>query len=223
MAIIAFDLDGTLVDSVPDLHIAVNALLISLDKPETSLDAVRGWVGNGMEVLVARALANDVNASPDDSEYFASALRKFKLEYARTEHKASCVYPGVEAALSQLTQLGYKLAVVTNKAEAYARALLDTLDLSPYFELLLGGDSVENKKPAPDGLHQVKQHFGVNATEILMVGDSENDIIAAHQFGCPVIAVSYGYNYGRDIALTKPDRIVDTFSAVVHAVDDLKG
>lgn len=207
-AAVLFDLDGTLVDSVPDIAVAVDAMLAALGRAPAGEQRVRFWVGNGGRMLVRRALAGDVAGVADDDPQLPAALELFFAHYGRSNGAASRLYPGVADALAALSARGLPMAVITNKPHRFIEPLFTALGINHHFRLLLGGDSLPVKKPDPAPLLLACARLGVAPPAALMVGDSRNDIEAARAAGCPVVAVDYGYNYGRPIAAEHPDRVI---------------
>ena len=210
-----FDLDGTLVDSAPDLALALNHTLSTLDYETYSAEIIRSWVGNGAQTLVRRGLSGSI--LPDDNiepELFAKALDIFLDFYSQNLCVETITYPNVLATLKRLKKEGYRLALVTNKPYAFIEPLLEGLELTGLFELCLGGDSLPKRKPDPMPLLHVCEALGVKAFECVMVGDSKNDILAAKAAKMHSIGVSYGYNYGEKINIYKPENVVDGFSAI---------
>jgi phosphoglycolate phosphatase len=205
---VLFDLDGTLVDSVPDIAVAVDAMLLQLGRRPAGEDRVRGWVGNGGRMLVRRALAFDVAGIADDDPQLPEALAVFFAQYQLSNGQASRLYAGVAEALDGLAAGGLPMAVITNKPHRYIEPLFAQLGILPHFPVLIGGDTLPVKKPDPAPLFLACEQLGVAPARALMVGDSVNDIEAARAAGCPVVAVDYGYNYGRPIAEAGPDRVM---------------
>lgn len=210
---IFFDLDGTLVDSVPDLTAAVNVMLRQLDLPMREEAQVRTWVGNGMDNLIRRALANDM-AGRADPELFARARPLYKAAYADHISVYSELYPGAHEGLAELRAAGFPLACVTNKAAEFALPLLDRLGIGHFFATVVGGECIPHPKPAPDALLLCAERLGIPVPQGLMVGDSLNDVGAARNAGCPVVCVPYGYNHGRDIREAEPDAVIDSIAAL---------
>ncbi len=211
--LILIDLDGTLVDSVPDLAWAVDRTMAHLGRPVHGADKVRNWVGNGVERLVKRALTEDLHAEPE-AVLFAQALPVFMDYYHQANGKYSRLFPGVEAGLAALAEQGFRLACVTNKAEAFTLPLLEALGVLPRFELVVSGDTTAHKKPHPQPLLHAARHFGIAPAQGLMVGDSMHDVEAARNAGFQVVAVSYGYNHGEDIRAAEPDAVVDSLEQI---------
>jgi phosphoglycolate phosphatase len=190
-----FDLDGTLVDSVPDLAAAIDAMLADLGLPAAGPLRVRGWVGEGAAMLVRRALAGVVNAAPADIEaaQVEAALERFLIHYDRCCCHATRLYDGVEEALHGLAQRGLLLACVTNKPERFTQRLLRHFGLDQLLRVSVGGDSLATRKPDPEPLRVAAARLGVPLASCGMVGDSSIDVAAARAAGIPAIAVTYGY------------------------------
>ncbi len=210
---ILIDLDGTLVDSVPDLAWAVDRTLEALGRPPAGEDKVRDWVGNGVERLVKRALTGTLHDDPEPA-LFEEALPIFTRHYHEINGRLSRPFPGVTQGLEALSELGIPLGCVTNKAEAFTLPLLEKLGLRPHFQLVVSGDTTPHKKPHPEPLLHAARHFGAPPESGLMVGDSRHDVEAARNAGFRVIAVSYGYNHGEDIRQAKPDAVVDRMDQI---------
>lgn len=211
---VAFDLDGTLVDSVPDLTAATRATLAQLGLPDCSEQQVRGWIGNGAPMLIRRAMAF-ASAQPVTDEMLADAMPIFMQHYQHYLHQYSRLYPNVKQVLTTLRQQGLHLAVVTNKPQRFAEPLLAEFDIADCFELILGGDALPKMKPDPLPLQHLLSHFNLPASALLMVGDSRNDILAAKAAGVVSIGLTYGYNYGEDIALSGPEAVCEHFSDIL--------
>lgn len=206
--LVMFDLDGTLLDSVPDLAAAVDVTLARLGRPAAGVEQVQHWVGNGALVLVRRALAGQVDHSGVSEQDANEALEIFLQAYAGS-HSASRVYPGVREALDWLTQHQVELALITNKPEQFVAPLLEEKGLGHYFRWIIGGDTLAQKKPDPAGILHVLRLSGVTPAEALFVGDSRTDVQAAQAAGVPCVAVSYGYNHGQPISAEQPTMVVD--------------
>lgn len=227
IALVAFDLDGTLIDSVPDLAIAVDAALGELGLPAAGEARVRDWVGNGSRVLMERALINAPplrsvpGASPGGaSTDIAPALLErahaaFLAHYGRDPGAHTRLYPGARECLDALRERGLPLALVTNKPHAFIAPLLEGLGLAGHFALCLGGDSLAEKKPHPAPLLHVAAHFGVAPQACLMVGDSRHDIAAGRAAGFRTLAVPYGYNHGEPVRESGPDGVVESLAELV--------
>lgn len=202
-----FDLDGTLVDSAPDMAVAVDRMLADRGHPPAGEEQVRDWVGNGGRLLVMRALTGDPEGAPPEAETQA-ALAAFLAYYGERLCVHSRLYPGVREALDRLRTDGYRLACVTNKPEALSRRLLDDLGLGEHFPVVVGGDTLATRKPDAAPLAHAMAALGVSPAETLMVGDSRADVEAGRNAGTGVIGVPYGYSQGVSIEDLGPDAVV---------------
>ncbi len=208
---VLIDVDGTLVDSVPDLAYCVDEMLKQLGMIPYGEGEVRHWVGNGVERLVRRALIGQLEGEPDDS-LFEKGYPIFMELYKKNTSKRSCLYPGVKEGMEYLKASGYKLGCVTNKAAEFTHPLLKDLGLFEYFESVVSGDTLEKKKPDPMPLLYSAEKMGVAAEESLMLGDSISDVKAARAAGFQIICMSYGYNHGVDIREAEPDAVIDSMT-----------
>ena len=215
---VLIDVDGTLVDSVPDLAFCIDEMLKQLDMPVRGETRVRHWVGNGVERLVKRGLINELNGEPDEDLY-NKALPIFRALYAENTSKRSCLYDGVIEALDFLKTTGVKIGCVTNKASEFTLPILRDLAISDYFETVLCGDMVARKKPDPLPLLQSAEALGVSATVSMMLGDSMSDVKAARAAGFSIVCMSYGYNHGEDIRDYHPDAVIDSMAEIKDIVD----
>ncbi|CAD5108200.1 phosphoglycolate phosphatase [Zestomonas carbonaria] len=206
--LVMFDLDGTLIDSVPDLAAAVDCMLHALGRPAAGIDAVRDWVGNGAKVLVRRALAGDIDHCAVSDEEAERALALFMDAYSGS-HTLSRVYPGVRTTLKWLKKQGVEMALITNKPEQFVGPLLDDMKIGRYFRWIIGGDTLPQQKPDPAALLFVMQMAEIKAEDAVFIGDSRNDVLAARAAGVPCVALSYGYNHGRPIAEESPALVID--------------
>lgn len=206
---VLIDLDGTLVDSVPDLAYCADAMMQQLELPLCGEGRVREWVGNGVERLVKRALINQLDGEPAPA-LFAQALPIFMALYAQNTSKRSNLYPGVREGLDYLYGAGYKLGCVTNKAAAFTEPLLKDMGIAHYFLTVVSGDTVAKKKPDPMPLLHAATLLGVEPRHALMVGDSMNDVKAARAAGFQIVCLTYGYNHGIDIRESYPDAVIDS-------------
>ena len=216
--LLIFDLDGTLINSALDLALAVNYMLQTLELDTFEEEIIHGWVGNGALILVQRALSGDrtVDVSLDDA-YVQKALKVFLDYYEKNLCNATVAYPNVFSTLNTLKQ-NYSLAIVTNKPFAFVASILKTLKMDALFELILGGDSLSEKKPHPMPLLHVCETLGIPVDASVMIGDSKNDILAANACAMQSVGVTYGYNYGEDIAMYEPSVIIDDFSELLKAL-----
>ncbi len=207
--LVIFDLDGTLVDTVPDIAVALNAALADVVLPAVTEAETRRWVGNGARVLCGRAIARSDRDTADPRKA-DELLERFLHRYAEHACEASRVYDGAEETLQWLRTQGCRLACVTNKPLEHTQILLHALELRALFDLVLGGDSLPARKPDPLPLRECLRHFGVTAREALMVGDSINDIAAARAAGIDCACVTYGYNQGRDVRALGAALVIDS-------------
>jgi len=205
---ILFDVDGTLVDSVPDLAWCVDQMMQQLGLPLRGEGKVRNWVGNGVEALVRRALIDQMDGEPD-AELFARAYPLFLELYADNTSKRSHLYPGVPETLESLKKAGYPLGSVTNKAEQFTIPLLRELGIHDYFSIVISGNTLPRKKPDPLPLLHAAEFFSVQPQNALMIGDSVSDVKAARAAGFNIVCMSYGYNHGVDIREANPDAVID--------------
>ena len=208
---VLIDLDGTLVDSVPDLAYCTDAMMQQLGLPARGEARVREWVGNGVERLVKRALINQLDGEPD-AALFAQALPIFMALYAQNTSTRSNLYPGVREGLDYLHGAGYKLGCVTNKAAAFTEPLLKDMGIRHYFLAVVSGDTVAKKKPDPMPLLHAATLLGVEPRHALMVGDSMSDVKAARAAGFQIACLTYGYNHGIDIRESHPDAVIDSMA-----------
>jgi len=219
--LVLIDLDGTLIDSVPDLAYAVDTMMAILELPQRGEKRVRQWVGNGIERLVKRALIGELNGEPDQALY-ESALPLFKKAYMQCNGIHSQLYPHVREGLDWLKANHYTIACVTNKAEQFTLPLLKKLAIHDDFALIISGDSLPKKKPDPLPLLHAAKHFNILPQEALMIGDSMNDVQAARAANFHVICVPYGYNHGEDIHLAKPDAVIESFADLSQILAEYK-
>ena len=214
---VLIDVDGTLVDSVPDLHYCVDEMMKALDMPLRGEARVRTWVGNGVERLVRRALTDSLDGEPDDA-LFERAYPIFLDLYAENTSKRSKLYPGVIEGLDYLQSQGYKLGCVTNKAEQFTVPLLRDLGVHDRFAIIVSGDTLAEKKPHPMPLLHAAKFFAVAPEKALMLGDSVSDVKAARAAGFQIICMSYGYNHGNDIRDARPDAVIDSMAELCHLI-----
>jgi phosphoglycolate phosphatase len=206
---ILIDLDGTLVDSVPDLAYCVDEMMKRLGLPTRGEAKVRQWVGNGVERLVRRALIDRLDGEPDEV-LFQQAYPIYLELYAANTSARSHLYEGVREGMAWITAQGFKLGCVTNKAEQFTLPLLQDLGIYDYFAVVISGDSLPAKKPDPLPLLHAAQFFGVVPENALMIGDSISDVKAARAAGFQIVCMSYGYNHGIDIREANPDAVIDS-------------
>ncbi|WP_130832292.1 phosphoglycolate phosphatase [[Erwinia] mediterraneensis] len=214
---LAFDLDGTLVDSAPGLADAIDRTLADLQLPAAGVARVSTWIGNGADVMMTRALSWALNREPQPEEQ-RDARALFDKHYADTVEAGSTLFPQVTATLQALHARGLPLAIVTNKPSAFVAPLLSSLGIADYFSLIIGGDDVVVKKPHPAAIFLVLGKFGLLPQELLFVGDSRNDILAARAAGVPNVGMTFGYNYGEPIATSQPDVTLNAFDELLPVI-----
>ncbi len=202
---VLFDLDGTLVDSIPDLAWAVDQTCAELGLPPRGIESVRQWVGNGIRTLVGRVLANAMTPSADTATVDV-AYEVFSRHYATHCCTDSMVYPTVQDTLVTLKETGYNLAVITNKQTCFTERTMMRLGWENIFDLVLSFDSLPHAKPHPLPLRHAIETLGGPA---IFVGDSATDVAAARNAEIPIIAMSYGYNHGDPIDVANPDVVID--------------
>ncbi len=206
-----FDLDGTLVDSVPDIANAANLMLDQLGLARADDQDLRKWVGNGAPRLVKRALTKEVDGEPEEKLYELALPLFFDL-YAEHVYVHSTLYPGVVEALQHFAEEGFVMGCVTNKPTRHTVSLLENAGLSAFFESIVAGDTLNSNKPDAEPLLYAARQLGVTDSNCIMIGDSVNDILAGQAAGMPVICLTYGYNQGVDLGTRNPDALVDHFS-----------
>jgi phosphoglycolate phosphatase len=204
---VTIDLDGTLLDTIPDLAAAANMMLAELGRPALDIEVIRTYVGKGIARLVERTL--DADGAPDPA-LMARALPLFERCYAQVNGRHTTLYPGVKEGLDALRAHGFPLACVTNKSARFTLPLLDNVGLAPYFTTVVSGDTLARKKPNPDPLLHAARVLEIAPRDMLMIGDSLNDTHAARAAGCPVFCVTYGYNEGHDVRDLDTDALVDS-------------
>lgn len=199
---VTIDLDGTLLDTIPDLAAAANAMLRELGLPELPEATVGTFVGRGIPNLVGRCLPGV------DGAELLSAQAVFKRHYAVENGLRSRPYPGVLEGLAAFRDAGLRMAVITNKATAFTEPLLAATGLTPWFEFAIAGDTLPEKKPHPLPVLHACERLGSQPHENLHIGDSKHDAAAARAAGCKVLLVPYGYNEGDDVTKLECDGIV---------------
>jgi len=208
---ILIDVDGTLIDSAPDIAFCVDGMMARLGLPARGEAKVRLWVGNGAELLLKRALTGRMDGDPDRQLYERAAPIFFDL-YAQNVSTRSRLYAGVEEGLAFLRGGGYRLGAVTNKPERFTLPLLAQMGVRDCFEIVVSGDSLPEKKPHPMPLLHAADALGIAPEYALMLGDSKNDVEAARAAGFQIVCVSYGYNHGEDIRAARPDAVIDSLT-----------
>ncbi|MGH8508363.1 MAG: phosphoglycolate phosphatase [Gammaproteobacteria bacterium] len=215
--LVVLDLDGTLVDSAPDLAYSIDTMLIQLGLPPQGEARVRTWIGSGAERLVKRALTAGLTAEPEEA-LFQTAVALFSDIYGQNTCRRSRLYPGVREGLDYLLATNRTLGCVTNKRMRFTQPLLKSLGIFESFAVVVAGDSLAAKKPDPLPLLHVANATGIVLEKCLMIGDSFNDVAAARAAGFSVFCVHYGYNNGKDIADTRPDAIINSLAELVTLI-----
>ncbi|MGE5622381.1 MAG: phosphoglycolate phosphatase [Bacillota bacterium] len=211
------DLDGTMLHTAPDFHVAVNRMRSELALAPLDIETITHFVGKGTENLMRRVLA--VDYAPDEVElHFPKALASYQRHYLAINGEYSSVYPGVREGLDALKGKGLRLACVTNKPIGFAVPLLEKAGLREYFDVVYGGDSLPRKKPDPYPLLKVCEDFTLQPSQVVAIGDSSNDAQAARAAGCRVLNVPYGYNHGEPIHNVDSDGIVSTLLEAAHLI-----
>jgi len=205
---IVFDLDGTLLDTLPDLARATNLMLADIGMPQVDQAQIRAYIGDGAVRLVKRALTGDWEREPDKA-LFERALPIFNRHYGEGVALASRPYDGVVEALEAFRQRGFSLGCVTNKPEVFTLPLLEKSGLASYFDVIVSGDVLPRKKPDPMPITYACGFFRARPERVMMVGDAGNDCAAGRAAGCPVLGVSYGYVPTGDVSSIGFDAIVD--------------
>jgi phosphoglycolate phosphatase len=203
----AFDLDGTLIDTAPDLSVAVNAMLLGLNRRRLPEERIREHIGGGIERLVDRTLGESLGEAPD-AAVRTTALAMFVRAYGEHLFQRSHLYPGVPETLHQFAGAGVAMCCVTNKQSRFALPLLEAAQLDSFFAFTLCADRTADRKPGPNMLLAACARLGVEPAELLYVGDSHADVVAARAAGCPVVAVDYGYGDKQSLTQAKPDGLV---------------
>jgi phosphoglycolate phosphatase len=215
--LVLFDLDGTLIETAPEIADAVNDTLTSLGHPAVSQQEVNDWIGHGTRELLIKALARILGTTTQhvrDAEAFPAIEAEFGKHYQQRCGTRSHLYPHVRETLQALRAAGVKLVVMTNKEGRYTQTVLDAHQLAPLFDRVISGDTLPVKKPDPAGIADCLQSFGVAPERALFVGDSSIDVATARNGGIAVWALPYGYNMGEPIESCHPDRVISDFSAL---------
>lgn len=217
-SLIVFDLDGTLVDSAPDLAHSIDQMLVRLGRSPAGLARVRGWIGNGMPMLVKRALTGEQWPSAEP-EGFAEALTLYMDIYAENLSARTRLYEGARECLHELRQRGLRMACITNKHSRFTRPLLEQLGVAEYFDAIASADQFAKHKPDPEPLLKTAEGLGVLPERSLMVGDSPADAEAARNAGFMLALVPYGYHGGKGVEALQPDLILESLAGLPARVD----
>ncbi len=207
--VVVIDLDGTLLNTAPDLAYAATLMMAELGQSAPPMATLQTYIGNGVSRLVKRVLTGSMDAEPDP-ELFKRAYAIYEQHYSANVARESRPFEGVVAGLERMRDMGLTLACITNKAAHFTLPLLRDTGLLDFFTLVLSGDSLPKRKPDPLPLQHACAHFGVPKEQLLLIGDSLNDTQAARAAGCPVFCVPYGYNRGQPVSELNPDAVVPT-------------
>ena len=213
---IVIDLDGTLLHTAPELCAAANCMLRDIGYTPVSQELLSSYIGNGISWLVKRALTGEMHATPDAALY-EHAMPIFEKHYAELL-LGSQPYDGVIEGLEAMRAEGFRMGCITNKAARFTGPLLEGAGLAKYFEIVLSGDTLPEKKPHPLPLLHVAEFFGVPVEQLLLIGDSLNDTLAARAAGCPVFCVPYGYNHGEPVEALDLDAVIANLSAALPLI-----
>lgn len=216
--LIGFDLDGTLVNSLPDLALSLNSAFAEAGLPQAPEELVLTWIGNGADILFARGMEWTGRAHEFSEEELAQIKRRFGHFYGENVCNISQLYPNVKETLETLKAQGYILAVVTNKPTKHVLPVLKAFEIDPLFSEALGGQSLPAIKPHPAPLYYLCGKFGLYPHEMLFVGDSKNDILAAKAAGCKSVGLTYGYNYNIPISESEPDYVCEDFAEILEII-----
>ncbi len=215
---VLLDLDGTLLDTVLDLHAAADGMLADLGRPPVAIEEIRAYVGRGIPNLVKRVLAGKLEAADDPAPPPEDALTSFKKHYAEANGRAARPFPGVMAGLAALKAMGLPLGVITNKAGAFTTVLLERTGVAPFMEVVVAGDQLPRPKPDPMPVVWACGRLGVSPADTLLIGDSVHDFKAGKSAGCKVFLVPYGYNEGQDVRGLDCDAIVETIAEAASRI-----
>ncbi len=213
---IVIDLDGTLLHTAPELSEAANRMLREMDYAPVSPELLASYIGNGISWLVKRALTGDMHATPD-AALFDHALPIFEKHYTELLLRSK-PFDGVIAGLDAMQAAGFRLGCVTNKLARYTEPLLQGVGLAKYFEIVISGDTLAEKKPHPMQLLHAAKFFGVPVEKLLLIGDSLSDTLAARAAGCPVFCVPYGYNHGEPAETLDQDAVIKNLAAALPLI-----
>jgi phosphoglycolate phosphatase len=213
---IVIDLDGTLLNTAPQLSEAANRMLRDIDYAPASQTLLSSYIGNGISWLVKRALTGDMHATPDAALY-DHALPIFEKHYTELLLESK-TFDGVIEGLDAMKAAGFRLGCITNKVERYTTPLLVGVGLAKYFEITLAGDTLPEKKPHPMPLLHAAKFFSVPIEQLLLIGDSLSDTLAARAAGCPVFCVPYGYNHGEPVETLDQDAVIANLPAAMPLI-----
>ena len=212
--LIIFDLDGTLIDSIPDLTLAINKMLSHYDLGPLTIDEATPFVGNGAKKLMMRALKHALQPEEVTKELFNEASPIFFAAYKEYLCVETYLYPGVLETLKYLDNRGYKMVICTNKPFEFVEPILEELSIKQFFPYGVGGDSLPKKKPDAAPLIHLAEKMNTEVEKCIVIGDSKNDILAAQNAKMDSIGVSYGYNYNEHISVYNPNKVIDSFAEI---------
>jgi phosphoglycolate phosphatase len=213
---IVIDLDGTLLHTAPELAESANRMLRDMGRAPVSQDLLKSYIGNGIHWLVKRALTGDMYAEPD-AALFDQALPIYEKHYTELSCNSK-PFQNVVQGLDAMKAAGFRLGCITNKVERYTTPILKNSGLAPYFDIVVAGDTLPEKKPHPMPLLHSAKFFGVPIENLLLVGDSLSDAQAARAAGCPIICVPYGYNHGEPVETLNVDAVIPDLSALMPLI-----
>ena len=216
--VIGFDLDGTLVNTLPDLTLVANGMFSEHGLPTTTQETVLSWIGKGADIFFQNAVAS--TGKVFDAVQLSQMRASFDKYYATYVCEKSELYPNVKSTLVALKEKGYTLVVITNKPTHLVEPVLTAFGIFELFSATLGGQSLPKIKPHPDPMFFICQQFNIAPHEMLFVGDSENDVIASKAAGCDVVGLTYGYNYNVPIAKAEPTFVADDFAEVLKIAEN---
>ncbi len=208
-----FDLDGTLIDSAPDICNSLNAAFGTMDLPGVSLNEVRNWIGSGVKGLLDEALKKTLGGEPD-AALVTRAIQLFELYYAEQSWMKSACYDGVLSGLSELKGMGFRMACVTNKPRFLSLQVLKKSGLKGFFEVLVAGNDLDKQKPSGLPLLYAVNQLGLSSTDCVVIGDSQNDIDAAKDSGIVILLVTWGYHQGLDMTQLHATQFINHFSEI---------
>ncbi len=222
-SLMIFDLDGTLAHTMPQLAFAVQTMCERLGFKKPDFPQIESYIGNGIPLLIARSLTQDLNAATDaiEEDLALKAREIFNEVYSGALDKNFTVYDGVQDFLKLARKRGVKTAVLTNKAQVFAEPLIRYMGLASFFDLVLGGEVIKERKPDPAPVRYVMDKFGAQPRETVMAGDSANDFEAGRRAGTCVVAFTFGYNGGRDVKESNPDYVFDSYNQLTDLIRSL--
>lgn len=215
---VLLDLDGTLMDTIPDLAHATNAMRVDLDLPALPQAQIATYVGKGVDNLIHRALSADLNGQAPSQDLFAQGRKSFYRHYHVVNGTKSVLFDGVLTGLQTMRDMGLRMAVVTNKPAEFTLPLLERTKIADFFQAVVCGDTLEQKKPHPAPMLHACTLLQSHPDRTVAIGDSINDALSARAAGCTVLAVPYGYNEGQSVQTLDVDDIVDTIEAAARWV-----